>query len=119
MSISLTSTVEKTVNVSLLVEYLAAAWIRYKVARRVPTLRRSYLLSVPCALVFASAYFGLLVWGEDHTRTLVLRVLQMTVVNPVVWMWPGYLALRDENRRAEHAVEVRRHFDAIQRGEEE
>lgn len=119
MSISLTTAAEKAINVALLVEYLVAAWVRYQVAHRVESLRRSYLLSVPCALIFASAYVGLLVWGENHTRLLLLRLLQATVVNPIVWIWPGYLALRDWNRRAEEAATARRHFDAIQRGEAE
>ena len=80
VAVTLLGTTGIIVNVALLLLYLTSAYVRLIAAGRVAAVRRSYLLSVPIAVIFALSYLYLLIWGDSAVRLLALRVLNLVAI---------------------------------------
>lgn len=52
-----------------------------------------YRLSAPLALVYAGGYVWLLVDGDSHARSFLLRWMAL-VSTPCVWVFPAVVASR-------------------------
>jgi len=82
----------------LILMFLVAAYLRWKVHKLVPETQVAYPISAVCAIAYAVLLVIVLLEGDSEWRTLSSRVIAV-VSTSVVWLWSPQMIIRIKRRQ--------------------